>query len=327
MKSGKRRVHSDVEDDPSREATEEPSIRPRSKRARTYESSGVDEAALDGEGENEADIDVNIVDDEAEEGPRPRATRESSSSDSPPPTKSSRRGPKAITSQRRGSTASSSKLKRKTRQVVWTDDEDDEADPLDLTTMDPDDDDFEPEPSSSKGSAAKAKAPKASVKSGRGKTKVEEKDIVIRDERKLPPPDPLAPKDKPSTSSRAPLKRALSSDDHVEGAGATSMAAVTTADPNAKVEDTDPPLPKKRKLPPIKKNKPSTAPTTPGIAKPLAVVPKADGTTIAKDPNGPVGVAARKPAAAMGATDFDLRDASVYASLFNKVRLFVHMSR
>ncbi|KAH9843082.1 uncharacterized protein C8Q71DRAFT_234314 [Rhodofomes roseus] len=312
-KPSKRRVDSDLDDDYSREATEEP-VRPRPKRSRTYESNGADEGAVQ-EGGDEADINVDVVGDEQV----PRATkRDPSSSTSPPPTKTSRRSSKSTTSDRRGSTAGSSKPKRKTRQVVWTDDEDDDVDPLGLTAMDPDDDEFEPEPSVSKRSSGKTKAAKGGARSSRTKAKVEEKEIVIRDERKLPPPDPPAPKEKPSTS-RIPLKRPPSSEDAevpVESSAATGTSVPD--DPALKAEDAEPPPPKKRKLPPIKKNKTSTGPSTPAPAKPPTAVSKVDSSTPAKDPNGPVGVAARKPAAAMGAADFDLRDASVYASLFNK---------
>lgn len=317
MKASKRRVDSDAERDYSRGATEE-SARPRPKRSRTYESTGADEAVVKDEGDSDADVNVDVVDDEQIP---PAAARDPSSSTSPPPNKSSRsrRGSKSTTSERRGSTASSSKPKRKTRQVVWTDDDDDEVDPLGLTAVDPDDDDFEPEPSVYKRSAGKAKATKGVTKSGRSKSKVEEKEIVIRDERKLPPPlDPPAPKEKPS-ASRLPLKRAPSSED-AEIPAQSSVSATTNgaADPAVRAEDADPPPPKKRKLPPIKKNKSSTTSSTPAVAKPPTTAPKAESATPAKDPDGPVGVAARKPAATMGAADFDLRDASVYASLFNK---------
>ncbi|KZT70119.1 hypothetical protein DAEQUDRAFT_764869 [Daedalea quercina L-15889] len=312
IKPSKRRVYSEEEDDYPRDATDEPVTRPRPKRARTYESRGTDEAIPD-EGEDEVEVNVDTLDDRAVNPLRTAASGGHSSSTSPAPTKSSRRSGK---SERRGSTASSSRQKRKMRQVVWTDDEDEDADPLGLTAMDPDDDEFEPEPAVSKRSAGKTKATKANPKLSRTKAKVEEKEIVIRDERKLLPSESPVPKDKPSTS-RLPLKRAPSSDE-IPGGNSATAALDVPEDTAANTEEAEPPPPKKRKLPPIKKNKTSTVPSTPAVAKPATNAPKVDTPTPSKDPNGPVGVAARKPAASMGAADFDLRDANVYAQLFNK---------
>ena len=274
------------------------------------------------------DVNVDVVDDEVSGRPRTAVVRDPSSSTSPPPVKAAKRSSKATTSGQRGSTASASKPKRKTRQVVWTDDEDDDVDPLGLTAMDPDDEEFEPEPSAPKRSGSKSKIPKTSTKPSRTKTKVEEKDIVIRDERKLPPPEPPTPKDKPP-APRIPLKRAPSSDERLEASVepiSTASADVPESTPQ-KVEEVEPP-PKKRKLPTIKKNKPSTGPSTPTPAKiPAAVAPAPESSTPSKDPTGPVGVAARKPAAALGAADFDLRDKSVYDQLFNRVRVLVYGTR
>ncbi|KAH9935043.1 uncharacterized protein B0H18DRAFT_1114859 [Fomitopsis serialis] len=258
MRARKRRVDSDAERDYSREATEEP-VRPRPKRSRTYETTGSDEAVVKDEGDNDADVNVDV-------------------------SSRSRRGSKSTTSERRGSTASSSKPKRKTRQVVWTDDDDEvdpSASPLWTRTM----------------MTSSPSPPSTNAVLGRPKPRKGHEVRAFQVE------DPPTPKEMPS-ASRIPLKRAPSSED-------AEIPTQSSAGCGA-------PPPKKRKLPPIKKNKTSTTSSTPAVAKPPTTAPKADSATPAKDPDGPVGVAARKPAAAMGAADFDLRDASVYASLFNK---------
>ena len=298
--------------------------RPQAKRTRTYESNGADDRAPNDKGEDEADVNVDIVDDEVSGHSRGTAMRDPSSSTSPPPTKAAKRSSKSAASDRRAST---SKPKRKTRQVVWTDDEDEDVDPLGLTAMDPDDEEFEPEPSSSKRNTAKSKTIKTSAKTSRPKAKAEGKEIVIRDERKLPPPEPPALKETPPPP-RVPLKRAPSSDERVAAPAESSTTASADAPEGTlpKAEEAEPP-PKKRKLPTIKKNKPSTGPSTPTPVKPPQAAPTPEVSTPTKDPSGPVGVAARKPAAALGAADFDLRDKSVYDQLFNRVCMMVHCSR
>jgi hypothetical protein len=81
-------------------------------------------------------------------------------------------------------------------------------------------------------------------------------------------------------------------------------------------KDPTPPPVKKAKLPPIKKNRPLGPPTNPlsSSAKPLPKPAPTPTTDLAVPISG-----ARKPAATANNADFDLRDASVYASLFAKV--------
>ncbi|EPS98519.1 hypothetical protein FOMPIDRAFT_1126231 [Fomitopsis schrenkii] len=147
---------------------------------------------------------------------------------------------------------------------------------------------------------------------------MEVKEIVIRDERKLPPPEPPIPKEKPP-APRIPLKRAPSSDERAEAPTEISAAACADAPESTplKVEEAEPP-PKKRKLPPIKKNKSSTGPSTPTPTKPPTAVPTPEASTPSKSSNGPAAAATQKPATTLGASDFDLRDKSVYDQLFNR---------
>lgn len=180
--------------------------------------------------------------------------------------------------------------RQKKRAVVLSDDdgEDDYGDPEDVV-VDDDDDDFAPEPPVPRLSSS------SKSKSKSGKAAAVDKPITVKDERKVMPSRGGGP--------TFPGKRGVLNDDGDAEEDSTSKADNIAATA---------PLPKKPKLPPIKKNKPSTETSTPtGIpAKPK---PEADGLAL--------GVAgARKPAATANNADFDLRDASVYASLFMKVR-------
>lgn len=182
----------------------------------------------------------------------------------------------------------------KKRAVVLSDDEgeDDDRDPEDII-VDDDDDDFTPEPSVLKRSSA------SKSKSKSGKAAIADKPITLKDERKAVPSRGGGP--------TFPGKRGVLNDDADAEEDSTSKTD--------SVEVAAPP-PKKPKLPPIKKNKPLPGISTPtGIPgkPPLKSGVEADGLTL--------GVAgARKPAATANNADFDLRDASVYASLFMKVR-------
>ncbi|KAL4254054.1 hypothetical protein ABKN59_002467 [Abortiporus biennis] len=215
------------------------------------------------------------------------------------------------------SLASSSKRRstaKAKRAVVYSDDEDDGGDfepESQLVDID-DNDDFEPERpplkkmSSSKGKAGGVgKIPTIKItKNKAGKDKGVEKQITMRDERKMTSPLSTTP----STSiSKESTKRSRPLEDE------SSLLAFATTSELTKPEEAEPipPPPKKIKLPTIKKNKQpasSTTPSTPG-AKPTAKKKP--------DPIRPT-IVERKPAATANNADFDLRDASVYAQLFNK---------
>lgn len=183
----------------------------------------------------------------------------------------------------------------KKRTIVMSDDEGDEDDYGDNQdiVVDDDDDDFIPEPAVSK----HAIVFKAKVKGG--KAAVTEKKITVRDERK-------------GVSSR-------------EGSAFTGRRGVSGGDVDddevSKADGSEPVAPlKKRKLPPIKKHKPSTSTTTPSSTAPTKPAPKpVPGENSALDSLALPVAGSRKPAATTNNADFDLRDKSVYASLFMKV--------
>ncbi|KAJ8584288.1 hypothetical protein M405DRAFT_866345 [Rhizopogon salebrosus TDB-379] len=137
-----------------------------------------------------------------------------------------------------------------------------------------------------------------------GKDKDKEKEIMIKDERKLATPGSPLP-----SASQTQASNLFAEDE-------SSVPPPSAVEPSAVADHSTLPPAKKRKLPTIKKNKPAasgatstpsqstTAPSKPPLASD-------DMTKIVAPSNQQ-----RKPAALMGATDFDLRDKSVYAELF-----------
>ncbi|KAI0682443.1 hypothetical protein BC835DRAFT_1400182 [Cytidiella melzeri] len=179
----------------------------------------------------------------------------------------------------------------KKRAVVWSDEEDEGN--YDTAEQDAelqgDDEDFAPEPSSSKRSAsskayAKTSRPGRGTKSGKG-------DMEI----------PTKQASRPGPG----MRRGTSAEEEDSKREARGESV--------SVNDSTPPPAKKPKLPPIKKNKTSAPPNAP----PLPAKPPARPTLIKTDLVLPVS-GARKSAAPANNADFDLRDASVYASLFAK---------
>ncbi|KAI0647284.1 hypothetical protein C8Q79DRAFT_907956 [Trametes meyenii] len=268
----------------------------RRKKARTFSRGASAESGEDGYAENDADMEVDIDGDIEDTRFLPE----------PPP--AATRSPVAPAGSRRrlsSSAASSSKVRvkeskptkgkssgKKRRQVVWTDDEDDEFDDPEVVVTDDDDFDPEPEYSSSKKAAKTKNGKLGTIKvPGKGKTMKEkdEKQITFRDERKLP------------SSAQEPPKRPKLDE-------SMKSSSSLVADP---IDEAI--IPKKRKLPPIKKNKPSaarsTAPSTPSTAQPL--VEKKESLLAAPTSNQ---VGTRKPAGA--SSDINLLDSSVYSELF-----------
>ncbi|KAH9857113.1 hypothetical protein C2E23DRAFT_720512 [Lenzites betulinus] len=250
----------------------------------------------------DADVDVDVdVDGDIEDTrflPEPLAAVSRSVSPAPPAKRrlSSAAGSSSKTRLKEPKPAKSKpSAKRSRRAVVWTDDEDDDDfdDPDVVVT---DDDDFEPEadykrPGAGKGKSGKLAAGRAA---GRSKTVKEEKDIVFRDERKLP------------TSVPESSKRSRPQDESQKSIPLAPLDLVDEAS-----------LPKKRKLPTIKKNKPSTAgstaPSTPSTIKPVAPVAEKTQTLLTPAPTSNQ-VGTRKPAGA--SADLNLLDSSVYSELF-----------
>lgn len=332
-KPSKRRIDSDDEDEGFGEGSrDDHPVRLRGKRGRTEESSvGGGDTGMDDEVDADMNIDIEADPDDTRFLPPPFA----STSASPPPlTKASKRSTSSAPSKARGKSATSSSSRSSARKpkrtVVWTDSEEDGEEYQDAgQVMDPEDEDFSPEPrpTTSKKAAATAKVKHGKLTTGKGtknNAKKNDKEIVIRDERKIPPPATSTPKEKPSmpTGSKRPPPKDEDEDMDIDVSGTTRADSPDKSKvaPPTKLEDPAPPPLKKRKLPTIKKNKTSTAPSTPSTAKPSISDEKKDATTTATTASTLVGVAARKPAATAGNADFDLRDKSVYAQLFNKVR-------
>jgi hypothetical protein len=232
---------------------------------------------------------------------------------------------KVEVSAKRIKTAGSVTGAKKKKQALSSDAEDaevdiddlmDEDDPLDEPFPDVEDEDFEHEAAPKRSGKAKSflsaknKPTKVKLVLGKGgKPKVgKEKEIMIKDERKIPPSDTLSI----STSITAQSQVSdLFADDE------SSVHPPSVVDPSAVPDQSALPPPdlKKRKLPTIKKNKPSASAATSvqsqSAAAPSKPPPSTDDVTKIGAPHPQ-----RKAAGLMGAADFDLRDKSVYAELF-----------
>ncbi|RDX56522.1 hypothetical protein OH76DRAFT_1395641 [Lentinus brumalis] len=286
------RIESDDEEPPFYE----PDVpEPRSKKARTLSrgasaDSGDDYAVAAAEDED-VDIDGDLEDTRFLPEPVARA----SPSISPVASSSKRKSTAASLTKSRPKEkeklSRSSKSSKKRRQVVFTDSEEEEVDDPNVAITD--DDDFDPPPDHGSGKkAVKPRGVKLLMGGAKGKaTKKEDREIIFRDERKAPP----------APSAAEPPKR---------------------VDEGPKPPDPlDEPVPKKRKLPPIKKNKPaggaSTGSSTPSTSKPTVSAPveKKETLTPALTSNQ---VGTRKPAGA--SSDLNLLDSSVYSELFRSAQ-------
>ncbi|KAG2368561.1 hypothetical protein BDR07DRAFT_1390934 [Suillus spraguei] len=326
-KSKRRLVDSDEEEfDAAADAHFEPS---RIKRFRTaelepeppgYENIYTDnDMDVDVDGEVDADEETRFLaydpmDQHAAAGTAPVASGQA------------RKKSKVDVNVKRTKMASSVTAAKKKRQAVFSDAEDaevdiddlvDEDDFLDEPFPDVEDEGLETEVAPKRGgkargpSSAKRKPTKVKLvlaKGGKPKAgKEKEKEIMIKDERKIPPPDTMSA----STSVTAQSQVSdLFADDE------SSVHPPSVVDPSAAPDQSAlPPELKKRKLPTIKKNKPSTSTTTSAQAQsttaPSKASPSTDDVTKIGAPHPQ-----RKAAGLMGAADFDLRDKSVYAELF-----------
>ncbi|KAI9057889.1 hypothetical protein FKP32DRAFT_1597850 [Trametes sanguinea] len=267
---------------------------PQHKKRRTGGRDSGDEDYAEGEVEVDVDIDGDIEDTRFLPDPPPVPSRPMS-----PGAGTKRRLSSAAASSSKTrtkeskATKSKSSSKKPRRQVVWTDDEDeDEFDDPEVVVTD--DDDFDPEPDYTTKKSGKARSTKAASGKAGGKTKAgkdkEEKEITFRDERKSAAMNSGQP-ERPSAPVRSSSALAIDPSDEAN-------------------------IPKKRKLPTIKKNKPSTAgstaPSTPSLPKPATTAgDKKETLTPALTSNQ---VSSRKPAGA--SADLNLLDSSVYSELF-----------
>lgn len=258
-----------------------------SRRARANFTPDEEDIDVDAEGE----VDVEAVEDDTrflpqaiqtKPKPTPKSSRSRQRTDAPLPSASKRR--------------STGKVKR---AVVYSDDEDEEQYDVETERVDADDDDFELEPAPKRGGLQNGGRSKAT--GGRPSKAKTEKEIVIKDERRLAT----------STPSNQGTKRMRPKEEEDLRGGSLPTATSEDAMSRAGEEpDPTPPPVKKRKLPPIKKIKSAT-----GSASSTSTPKPTMNTLLPKKEEGTV----RKVAASLGSHDFDLRDASVYAQLFTKV--------
>ncbi|EJF66065.1 hypothetical protein DICSQDRAFT_165762 [Dichomitus squalens LYAD-421 SS1] len=295
------RIDSDDEDSETA-ASAQDALGPRPKKARTISGGASNHSEEDNYAGDAADEDIDIDGDVEDTRFLPDASPPASHPLSPGPSATRRLSNATASSSKsrakdKGSKSSKSSKSsgKKRRAVVWTDDEDEEFDDPDVVITDDEDFNLDTEYSSKK-SGVKGKNGKIAAKtSGKGTaTKKEDKEITFRDERKIVQP-PAAD----------PVKR-VKEDEGIR----------STPDPM------DEPIPKKRKLPPIKKNKPAgsilTGPSTSAPVKPPAATPAKKEETIPTTTLTPAPtsnqVGVRKPAGA--STDLNLLDSSVYSELF-----------
>lgn len=226
----------------------------------------------------------------------------------------------------------SSSRKRQRRQVVSSDghsgsdqdnsDDDFESHPPEKTTKRTKrnrDQDFLPE-----GSPPRMREGKKGVQAPRGKkgkapSTKSESIVIAKDERKQK--DTISPAASPISPA---MKRPRENAPNEDGEQANEDATATSKPDN-------PPPPKRKKLPTIKKNKSLVGSTTAsGPSTPLstASVTKQENTLGAAAQIIPTNASSisRKPAARVGTQDLDLMNASVYNSLFKSVCPSVNLS-
>ncbi|KAH7930772.1 hypothetical protein BV22DRAFT_1053972 [Leucogyrophana mollusca] len=296
---------------------------PPTKRARTVEHDDVADDA-------DVNVDMNVdVDGDADISNDPDTRDTRFLSEEPVPTVKKPKFDGGVKKGKKSWAATTSGKKK--RQVVYSDDEDpdvmiDDAELEDddlimddgaLPFLDVDDDEFEPESVTKrskgktvpeKGKAGKRKPGALKSAKGKGKEKDKDKEILMKDERKS---TVLASRQ----ASTQPQAADLFIQDEQQATVSTATEAVPEIDsPSAAPPTGAIPAKKIRKLPPIKKTKQaSTGTSTPlqALAAPAKPPPESDLSKLTTSSS-----TARKPAALIGAADFDLRDKSVYAELF-----------
>ncbi|OBZ69179.1 hypothetical protein A0H81_10813 [Grifola frondosa] len=276
----------------------------------------------DAEAEIEVDVDVEGDGDDARFLPPPQYTASTSSSPAGASKSASKRRssepnkPRTKADRRSTSRANKTSGKRTRRPVVWTDDEDEEYNEQEAPHADDNDDDFTPEPVHSAHRKAGGKTKGVSHGTGargRGHKDREDKDILMKDERKLPPPSASTAVIEGSSNTAAGSKRAHPLDDSSTKDSRTKIPADV---PEERDEPTPPPLAKKRKLPTIKKNKPAIASST--IPSTLLSPVKTAIPAPAGEKKDALGTPAslRKPPTSANNAEINLFDSNVYSELF-----------
>ncbi|KAL0954770.1 hypothetical protein HGRIS_003720 [Hohenbuehelia grisea] len=213
---------------------------------------------------------------------------------------------------------------RKKRAVVRSDSEGDDYEANDVAVDDynePDDeDDFIVEDTRSSKSKSNTKGGKSAATSSRRKGKVKEapQEIMMKDERKVPPRRiSAAAQDKPPVGIKRSRLKEIKSDDVDVGQGSIGSSEdpplSATEESSLPKESAPPPL-KKPKLPTIRKTKlaGSGGPSTPVSAS----KPSQGAKPVVDEKLATTSSVPRKPAAFAGNADFDLRNPSVYSELF-----------
>lgn len=238
-----------------------------------------------------------------EDGPSQRSlSRNPSSSRRIPRTKSSAAGKEDHARTRKA-------VKKPKRSTMYSDDDVDfdEASREGDAMLAPGDDDFSPSPP-----ADKSKGPRAKFGKGAGastsKGKKEEREITFKDERKLPAKEAVAGSKRP----RQDIEGLLNPVAGQPTPQSPDPAAANTVE--VALEKDQEPVPKKRKLPTIKKIKAAgSTSSTPGpSSKPATEKDKAASSLPALPASLP-----RKPAATAGNADLDLTNKDVYKQLFS----------
>lgn len=223
--------------------------------------------------------------------------------------------------------------KKQKRRVVSSDEGEDVV--IDSDVDEPDaDDDVEDEDEDILEADSTAKR-RASVTKGKlaasSRTKAKstkskgEKEIFIKDERKLPAPTASTSRAS-SIAAQTHSSDLTANDEAVSTTTTQTLADPATVRPATDKGPTDPPVPKRRKLPTIKKNKlqgtagttaTSSAPSTAG--KPPPLPPSTDDLV-----KPPVPAIQQRKTALSGTQDLDLSNHQVYASLFKGVGVTLH---
>ena len=185
-------------------------------------------------------------------------------------------------------------------------------------TTDSEEDDYEPSPPRAETRPKRRATPKA-------KAHVERDEGASTPVERKPPPTRARDRKRPRDEALSPDEP----EEKVDVVAALDAESSTNATTSAKDESTTVSLPpfKKKRLPPIKKNKPGTLPSTSGTsiqsaaAKPVPKPPETKGGSnfAQEDTMDPLS-ALKRPKRVNNQQEVNLNDRSVYESLFKHVR-------
>lgn len=224
-------------------------------------------------------------------------------------------------------------------RVTHSDDHDDdgdygadasiEDDPVDVDVLssDLDDDSFEVDSTANRGTtkATSSKSTNTKGKLGSSKStkdkghkeKEKAKEVLIKDERKLPAPS-STPRASSFTTHTFPPEMAAQEELASVVPSTSSKPVPDTVIQGATDKDSaNPPVPKKRKLPTISKTKqPSAVGTTPTSSNPSATAKSSCPPSTENSVKPSLPTIQQRKTALSGTQDFDLRQPNIYAELF-----------